>query len=348
MKNKHYTLVGVMACMMGFILAFAPLPEQVLRMTIMRHEDGGIHVFDTVVEVNSGFTIEQFLQSKGFDPKEAEIIHTSKLPNRIATEVSGGQERNNKSMSVMVVENMENTNGEDHIVTITKIVESDGNVSLEKKVNGEIVDFDGDQIADFKELIQKANDISVESEDNKLLYEFKTINDDGDEDDELREKRLLNSVQSAKIKVNNDLAFDHSFISTGAIGDPVIIITPSNLTATKTIAIVTKEDKISEKSDDDPDSGVSSTREAQLILKDLSFFPNPSHGNLTLQFFLPQQGQTDIIVYDLTGKEVYTSRLGNFQGQFNEQLNLTNLEPGTYIMRISQNNASLAEKLIIK
>lgn len=347
MKNKHYTLIGVMACMMGFILAFAPLPEQVLRMTIMRHEDGRIHVFDTVVEVNSGFTVEQFLQSKGFDPKETEIIHTSKLSNRIATEVNDNEDPNNQSMNVMIMEDVENSNGEERTVTITKVVDSDGHVSLEKKVNGEIVVYDGDEIADLKELIQKASDISVESEDNIMVYEFKTINDDGDDDDDMMVKKLMYSTNGSEGGANSELEFQYNFISTNATGEPIIIV-PGNLNGTKTIAIVTEEDKIEERAGDDPDSGVTSTRDTELQIKDMGFFPNPSDGNLTLQFYLPQQGQTDITIYDLAGKEVYTSRLGDFHGQFNEQLSLTNLESGTYIMRISQNNLSLAEKLIIK
>lgn len=367
MKNKHYTLIGAMVCMMAFILAFAPLPEDVIRMTIMRHEDGKVTVYDTLVEVSGGYTIEQYILSKGFDPGETEIIHASKVAHRIATSDDGTEDVYEHSTNIMVMENVENINGEENIVTITKVIDANGNSTIEKKVNGEIVSYDGDPNEDFHiqkialpsgQTIEFDQDIEViienaidnynsdTAENDVMVYEFKTINDDGD-DEEVRVKKFIYSSSSSEGNQDNVKTFKFSMITADGLSDP-IIITPSNLTGTKTFAIVTDEDERPSLRDDDPDSGVTGVSEnLKLPIEDLSFFPNPSDGQLTLQFSLPQRGQTEIAVYDLAGKEVYASSLGNFQGRYNEQLNFTNLEPGMYIMRISQNNLSLAEKLII-
>ena len=87
--------------------------------------------------------------------------------------------------------------------------------------------------------------------------------------------------------------------------------------------------------------------DVKLPIEDLKFYPNPTDGNFRMSFFLPQRGQTSITIYDASGKEVVRKDLGNFQGNWNENIDLTGLDSGTYILNITQNNLRLAEKIIV-
>lgn len=86
---------------------------------------------------------------------------------------------------------------------------------------------------------------------------------------------------------------------------------------------------------------------AELPIEGPSFFPNPTEGKFRLEFFLPEHGQTQIQVFDMQGREVFTENLGNFQGAYKNDIDISDLNQGAYILNITQNNLRLAEKIIV-
>ena len=70
-------------------------------------------------------------------------------------------------------------------------------------------------------------------------------------------------------------------------------------------------------------------------------FPNPtSLGYVNIK--TSNAADVSVAVYDILGKEVITSKIKD------DQLDVSSLNAGVYIMKITQNNASITKKLIIK
>jgi hypothetical protein len=109
-----------------------------------------------------------------------------------------------------------------------------------------------------------------------------------------------------------------------------------------TIAVVTRAggDESEETSSFTPD-------EIDLPIEGPTYFPNPTEGKFRLEFFLPERGQTQIQIFDMQGREVFSDNLGNFQGAYNNDIDISKLGRGTYILNINQNNLRLAEKIIV-
>ncbi len=72
----------------------------------------------------------------------------------------------------------------------------------------------------------------------------------------------------------------------------------------------------------------------------LAIYPNPSNGYLKIQTELP----VDLILIDVLGKVVFTAK--NISGQ--SELDLTSLQKGFYLAKITGENINYSEKLILK
>lgn len=83
-------------------------------------------------------------------------------------------------------------------------------------------------------------------------------------------------------------------------------------------------------------------------LGDLEFFPNPSKGIFNLKFDSEEAADTKINIYDISGKEIYTKSLDNFEGTFDEDIDISNSEGGTYILEIVKDNKRYNKKVIIE
>ncbi|GIV33422.1 MAG: hypothetical protein KatS3mg031_0957 [Chitinophagales bacterium] len=90
------------------------------------------------------------------------------------------------------------------------------------------------------------------------------------------------------------------------------------------------------------------TEPATLKIEDLTFSPNPSKGQFTLRFTLPEKGKTTVKIFDLQNKEVYSETLGRFTGKYEKQIDLSNQAKGIYLLHITQNDKSLHKKIVIQ
>ena len=84
-----------------------------------------------------------------------------------------------------------------------------------------------------------------------------------------------------------------------------------------------------------------------LTIEQIEVFPNPSVGMFTLNFDLPQPGDSRIRIYSATGRLVFSRNLGQFQGRFTENLDIAGAGPGVYYLMIQQNDFAVTRKIII-
>lgn len=88
--------------------------------------------------------------------------------------------------------------------------------------------------------------------------------------------------------------------------------------------------------------------------KNASFgiYPNPttSDKHVTVLFDVKQKAgnKGNVEVYDLTGKQVYSAELSNQAGFYKQDLNLSHLTSGNYLVKITYGGNSETKKLIVK
>ena len=113
--------------------------------------------------------------------------------------------------------------------------------------------------------------------------------------------------------------------------------------------------KIEELSDEDIES-LKKARPGEFTKENLTsldatqmeYFPNPSDGEFTLRFELPDtKSPAQIRIMDMQGKEVYTETWNDGTGRYEKQINLKEKPAGTYFIIISQKQQQLARKFVI-
>lgn len=86
--------------------------------------------------------------------------------------------------------------------------------------------------------------------------------------------------------------------------------------------------------------------EEQLPINNLEFSPNPSNGQFNLQFELSDQADTRILVFDNSGRQVYDQVLKDFEGSFNQQIDITDQPAGVYFMMVAQGEKQFTRKIV--
>jgi len=84
-----------------------------------------------------------------------------------------------------------------------------------------------------------------------------------------------------------------------------------------------------------------------LTLKSLNYFPNPSEGQFTLAFTAGKKPVT-VRILDQKGNLQFESKKEDFDGNFNEMINLKDLDRGTYLMQIFQQGKVLNKEIELK
>ena len=77
-----------------------------------------------------------------------------------------------------------------------------------------------------------------------------------------------------------------------------------------------------------------------------SVFPNPNHGEFTVKLNSNSGNNINISVYDIRGRRVFDNVYDN-SSNFNEVVNLNNVQSGIYILKVSDGERSGTKKIII-
>ncbi|WP_353484225.1 TonB family protein [Haliscomenobacter sp.] len=96
---------------------------------------------------------------------------------------------------------------------------------------------------------------------------------------------------------------------------------------------------------DDKKSNALSNNAILLKVQDFNASPNPSKGVFNLSFRADGKA-TSIEVYNLAGQRVYQQSIGNFDGSYNGQIDLSKQPAGEYLIRITQDGAQYSQKVI--
>ncbi len=86
------------------------------------------------------------------------------------------------------------------------------------------------------------------------------------------------------------------------------------------------------------------------VSADFSFgmHPNPSTTKqVTIVYQVNNTSDNSIQIYNINGQQVYTKQLTNTNGFFNQNLDLSNLSNGVYLVKIKSDNNTISKKLIL-
>lgn len=100
--------------------------------------------------------------------------------------------------------------------------------------------------------------------------------------------------------------------------------------------------------DDTSLAGIDYSLKSNLKPSQLSYYPNPNNGRFNLKFKLDQQNEVTVKVMDILGNEVYKERIVDFNGSYDNQIDLTGKEKGIYILQIIQKKKALTQKILIE
>lgn len=100
-------------------------------------------------------------------------------------------------------------------------------------------------------------------------------------------------------------------------------------------------------------SKIQSSKESEENLPALSFerfeiFPNPNNGNINLNFSLKEKQPVLISIKDIAGKMVFKQKIKDFEGEYNVQINLGNVNPGIYFLNIEQKKQIVTKKFVVE
>lgn len=84
-----------------------------------------------------------------------------------------------------------------------------------------------------------------------------------------------------------------------------------------------------------------------LNLDEIDLFPNPNNGTFTVRFTTESKAPTTIWVIDVSGKEVYREVIQDFNGRYDNRIDISNQAKGTYFLNINQGDKIYTEQFIL-
>jgi S1-C subfamily serine protease len=84
-----------------------------------------------------------------------------------------------------------------------------------------------------------------------------------------------------------------------------------------------------------------------LRISALKLTPNPGAGMFDLEFGLPEEGETTVRIFNNAGRIIYNYELGNYQGDFQDEVDISQNGTGTYYLEIRQNAKTMTQKIIL-
>ncbi|MCB0762566.1 MAG: PDZ domain-containing protein, partial [Flavobacteriales bacterium] len=83
-----------------------------------------------------------------------------------------------------------------------------------------------------------------------------------------------------------------------------------------------------------------------LPVEGISFYPNPNSGVINLNFSLNDRSAVDILIYNHLGSIIYKENVMNFNGSYQNLIDISKEADGTYFLQIMQGGKTYSKKLI--
>lgn len=350
------------------------------KITLLHHGNGEVQVYDTLFETASGFSVQKYLQDKGFDPAGVEIIHTNGMEgrmvrtlapevwimkNKVVTDNILHDEETGRVVRKVVVASDEDEIATGKVVVLhleTDSTEGGGDA------DSSIFHIDMELSDEQKELVELAKQRASEaSGEFKQVEVRKVVSSDGarevkvwvngEELDgdavkamedageigemEVRIKAITGTNADEETQEAVEIWMEAEELDTQTKESPAGLFSAPDCTRAFTVAIVSSV----------PSAGAAlgdTGSYSEQDLRNIRFFPNPTGGRFRLTFELPGEADTALRIYSADGRQVYAENLPNFSGMYDNDIDLSGLPSGTYLLNILREGTRIAEKIIIQ
>lgn len=114
--------------------------------------------------------------------------------------------------------------------------------------------------------------------------------------------------------------------------------------------VIVKNVKIMEASPEekktmDKYTGISDNK---LLADNMNFYPNPNNGKFHLTFKLSNTGNTEVSIFNMEGKSVYSEELKNFSGNYDKEMDISANPKGTYFVKVKQGEHAQLKKIVME
>ena len=82
-------------------------------------------------------------------------------------------------------------------------------------------------------------------------------------------------------------------------------------------------------------------------LENFTLYPNPNNGNFNIQFNSTSGNEIKVNVHDMRGREIFNKTYTN-NGFFNEDLQLSDVQSGVYLVNVQDGNRKEVKKIVVK
>jgi hypothetical protein len=83
-------------------------------------------------------------------------------------------------------------------------------------------------------------------------------------------------------------------------------------------------------------------------IRELNIYPNPIIDRATIELTVDQNADLILTIYDITGRQVDQQSSSVHKGDNKIQINLDDLNTGTYVITAMVGNAKYSQKFIVK
>lgn len=154
------------------------------------------------------------------------------------------------------------------------------------------------------------------------------------------ETKGLSGIDNLKIGMNKDLSF--SGVETVVEEKTFKAVDFSNVS-------VNVQDMSSEDSQQLRNTkGLNLSSGNTLRVNNLRLSPDPHKGLFQLSFSLPENGLTRIQIFNTSGRTIYDYDLGNYTGNFEDEVDISQNGTTKYFLTVSQDNRVMAKKIVLQ
>jgi len=231
---------------------------------------------------------------------------------------------------------------EDGTITM-KIGDKGSGVMVFKSEDGETIDIEVDEMSEDLEWVQAGED----GDSNTLTksYKVKVIKDGEEADHEIHEHKNMFVIKDE----DGNISMNH-----GDSENVMVWVDDSgNKTVKRTFHTKVEKANFSEASiqplaaGDEAFSAFNLSTMPALELKSINYYPNPNEGEFTLAFSGSKK-PVIVRILDNKGNLKVEESIEEFNGTFNQVMNVKHLDKGNYLLQIFQQDKVLNRKLVLE
>lgn len=83
-------------------------------------------------------------------------------------------------------------------------------------------------------------------------------------------------------------------------------------------------------------------------ISSFTVYPNPNNGRFNVKFYADAAKDVTLNLLDITGRVVYTNAIGNFDGEFTQEISSEGISRGVYFLEVNSGLSKLTQKVVVQ